>query len=441
MNLVDQVKTELPTALIDRMSSLIGAGEGATKSAVGAAVPALLQGLSNVAHTGNGAQRLASALGKFDADSVGDTANMLANNPGAVQEQGSGLLNSLFGGNIVSGLSNTLSRVTGLGAGAVQKLLGYLTPMVLGVIAGRFAGRTPNAQSVTHLLDDQKANIENALPSGVSLRDVPGAAAGAAARAAAGAAQDTASSVGKWLIPLLLLAALALAAYLLWPKSKPTVPEVPAVADVTTNVTNTVQGMTDSLNGITDPTSAAASLGKLAEFNTKIDQLKETMAKLPAEGKAKVAEAIKTNLDKLETQYAKLLWIPGVGDKIGNVMNESMNKLASLGGLPAPELPRLSGDVSRSVTSLTETLGGIKDSASAEAVLPKLNNISKELDSVKDRMGTMSDTAKSTLGSLIKAAVAKLRPVVDKVLAMAGVGEKVKPVVDGILAKLDALTG
>jgi hypothetical protein len=208
---------------------------------------------------------------------------------------------------------------------------------------------------------------------------------------------------------------------------------------VTTNVTDTFKGVTDSLDGITDSASAASSIGKLTEFNAKIDQLKESMDKLPPEGKTKIADMIKGNLGKLESQYARLLWIPGVGDKIKNLMSGSIGKLASLAGVSPSQLPQISGDLAGNFSSLTEALGTIKDPASAEAALPKLTNISKDLDNVKTQMGSMSDVGKSTIGPLIKAAIAKLRVVVDKVLAMAGVGDKIKPVLDGIVGKLDAL--
>src|SRR5215831_17675265 len=124
MNLVDTIKNQLfSDGHLNKLSELIGAGESATKSAVGAAVPALLSALSNVASSGRGAEKVVSALGNFDAGSLGNTAHMLAGHADSVLEQGKGLLNSLLGGNLVSGIANAVSRFAGIGSGAVQKLL------------------------------------------------------------------------------------------------------------------------------------------------------------------------------------------------------------------------------------------------------------------------------------------------------------------------------
>src|SRR5262245_37188281 len=129
MNLVDTIKNQLfSEGHLDQLSSLIGAGEGATKSAVGAAVPAVLSALTKMTSSGDGAQKVVSALGNFDAGSLGNMAHMLSGQAGSVLEQGSGLLNSLLGGNLVSGIVSAVSKFSGIGGGAMQKLLGYLMP-------------------------------------------------------------------------------------------------------------------------------------------------------------------------------------------------------------------------------------------------------------------------------------------------------------------------
>src|SRR5262245_48721568 len=79
MNLIDTIKNQLfSDGHINQLGSLIGAGEGSTKSAIGAALPALLAALSNVASTGGGAQKLASAVGRLDAGSLSNTTHMLS---------------------------------------------------------------------------------------------------------------------------------------------------------------------------------------------------------------------------------------------------------------------------------------------------------------------------------------------------------------------------
>src|SRR5262245_10929845 len=119
MNLIDVIKSQLSSGLLNQLSSLIGAGEGATKSAVAAAVPALLQALSGLASSGGGgAQKLLSAVGKFDSGSLANVAHLLSDDPAAVEERGSGLLDSLLGGSLTAGIANAVGRFAGVGSAA-----------------------------------------------------------------------------------------------------------------------------------------------------------------------------------------------------------------------------------------------------------------------------------------------------------------------------------
>ena len=114
-----------------------------------------------------------------------------------------------------------MSRFASIAPGVTQKLLGYLTPLVLGTIASKFTGKSMNAQGLASMLADEKANIANALPSGFSLSDVPGlaAAGSAAARSAAREVEAAGSSLPRWLLPLLGLAAAGAALVVVHPVS------------------------------------------------------------------------------------------------------------------------------------------------------------------------------------------------------------------------------
>src|SRR5262249_31370685 len=96
MNLVDVIKNQLSNGAVHQLSTLLGAGERTTWTAVEAAVPALLSGLSNLASNPAGAQKLTNALGKFDSATSSHLAQGLADHPGSLLEQGSALLSSLL---------------------------------------------------------------------------------------------------------------------------------------------------------------------------------------------------------------------------------------------------------------------------------------------------------------------------------------------------------
>ena len=91
--------------------------------------------------------------------------------------------------------------------------------------------------------------------------------------------------------------------------------------------------------------------------------------------------------------------------------------------------------------TVTEALTGVKDAESAEAALPKLQDLKGKLDIAKTNMKALGDAGQTTVKTLVKSAQAKLQELVDKVLAIPGVGEKIRPVVDSIMAKVTDLAG
>jgi Bacterial protein of unknown function (DUF937) len=214
MNLVELIKQQLSSGAIKELSSVLGVSEGTTGAAVNAAVPALLSAISGMVSSGAGSQKLVSALSQLGSGSLENLSQKLSSQPGAVLEQGASILSSLFGSSTISGIVNALSRFASIAPGAAQKLLGYLTPLVLGTIASRLGGNSMNAQGLVNMLADQKGNITSALPSGFSLSEVPGlAAADSAARSAVKGVKAEASSLSRYALPLLGIAALGL---LLW---------------------------------------------------------------------------------------------------------------------------------------------------------------------------------------------------------------------------------
>jgi hypothetical protein len=352
MNLVEQIKAQLSSGLIDQLSSLIGASDGVTRSAVGAAVPALLSGLSSVASTAAGAQKLVAALNQFGGGTLENLVSKLTNQPGSVLEQGTSLLNSLFGSSTLAAIVSALSKFASVAPGGAQKLLGYLTPMVLGAIAGRFAGKSVTTQALSSLFAEQKANIAHALPSGFSLSDVPGPAVRAAAREV----EASGSSVMRWLLPLLAIGALGL---LLWwfvpsttaPEPGVPVPQIPRVSapvapkvavpeadpvpgteatQLSTELSDTFKILTETLTGIKDVPSAEAALPKLQDLGPKLDAAKATLQKLGDAGKAAIKSLVQSSQAKLKDLVDKVLAIPGVGDKIKAVVDTIMTKLGDL---------------------------------------------------------------------------------------------------------------
>jgi Bacterial protein of unknown function (DUF937) len=101
-------------------------------------------------------------------------------------------------------------------------------------------------------------------------------------------------------------------------------------------------------------------------------------------------------------------------------------------------------DVDKEITggleNLRSTLQGVADSESAKAALPKLQDAKGQIDKVNGLIGQLSPEQRKILAGLVNQFMPTLDPLFDKVLAIPGVAELIKPVIDGLRTTLAALT-
>ncbi len=91
-----------------------------------------------------------------------------------------------------------------------------------------------------------------------------------------------------------------------------------------------------------------------------------------------------------------------------------------------------------SVSDAVSALESIKDKASAEAALPDLQAVEGKLDALSGNVEQLPQQARTALASLLDDSLPALQDLVNKVEGIEGVGEVVKPTLDGIMTKLDA---
>jgi Bacterial protein of unknown function (DUF937) len=115
------------------------------------------------------------------------------------------------------------------------------------------------------------------------------------------------------------------------------------------------------------------------------------------------------------------------------------NQLAKLRGVKVGDVDV--GELANSaITSLRSSLEGIRDESSAQAALPELTKADSQFDQLRGLLGQLSPETRKTLANLIAAVRPSLDQLIGKALAIPGVGAVIKPVVDTIRSKLDALT-
>jgi hypothetical protein len=93
------------------------------------------------------------------------------------------------------------------------------------------------------------------------------------------------------------------------------------------------------------------------------------------------------------------------------------------------------------LTTLTGTLAGVKDAASATEAVKTLTDADTALAGLQTAVTALGGEGKTALQGLIAGALPALKTTIDGLLADAAIGPILKPVLDGIVAKLTSYGG
>jgi Bacterial protein of unknown function (DUF937) len=348
LNLVELVKNQLAGGVLAKLPELLGTNQTTANTAVNAAVPTLLAALGSTASSRDGARNIQSTLDSFDTRALDNIPQSLSGGSTSLLNLGTSLLGSLFGSGMVSSLSGILSRFAGMDSGKSSSLLSLLAPIVLGVLKNRTQGM--GADGLARLLEEQKPNIVNAMPSGLSsalggvqgmggIADWARSTVGSAYQGGRVAVSETAgtarasaaagASALRWILPL--LAVVIVAALLWWWNSSMRVPEQTATATLLTNLTGQVNDFflsaTNTFTGIKDAASAEMAVPKLRELSTRLDTMRVAMDQLPADARNRLVALVKDSSAKLMPAMDSVMAMPAVGDTIKPLIDELRRKL------------------------------------------------------------------------------------------------------------------
>jgi hypothetical protein len=388
MNLVDMLKNQMAGEVTKQLGGMLGTSEADTGNLVKASLPAILAGLGSVASKKDGADKLAQAIGGIDPGMLGNLGKMLG---GADAKKGGDLLSSLLGNNMLTSLLPLLAKFVKLDPSLITKALGLLAPLVLSAIGSAFKGQKIDGGSISKLFSEQKGNIASAIPAGLSLASIPGLdslgdvgkMANQAVNQAGKAAQNASGGLGKLLLPLLALAAI---------------------------IGGIIWYMNNGAKKVEDVAKGAAKMGEQA-------------VKAGEKAVAGVTDAAKDVVKAGEKAVA------GAADAAKDM----------IGDISVPGFSDLQKGFTGMFDSVGPKLQGIKDAASAEAALPDLESAMTGLDGMVKTLGGMPDIAKSAVSTMVKGQLDKLAPVIDSILGMPGMGEKVVTVLNSLKDKLSGL--
>jgi len=393
MNIVDLVKDQLTGQVLGSLGSLVGTNEAQTKAATAAAVPALLGGLSKLAGTAQGAGQIANALGGLDLGALGNLAGLLGgSNASKVADKGGSLLGTLFGNSATSMIVDTLASFLGIKGGIARSMMSYLAPVVLGSIAKQItgSGKSIDASSIQSLFADQGRNIQSALPAGLSLGDFGSIAKAVTSATTGSTGHSTHASHG--------------------------------------HDRGHVERREPEQSGFPSwlPWLALPLIALGAYFLMNRDQAK------PVQKTAVVDQTAKMRKVDEERKSAQVV-APKTTDKVTETV-EAVKE-----AIPEIDLTAFGGDVTGLFGKLTDTFKGITDVPTAEAAVPGLKDLAGILDGYKATADKLPAAGKATVKDMVGTNLGTLQPIIDTVLAIPGVGDILRPIVEPMLKTLGAL--
>jgi hypothetical protein len=146
---------------VGKLSGQLGADSGATRNAVGAALPVILGALARNTKQQDGAAALDRALSKHDGSVLDNLDNFL---DAPDTNDGNGILRHVLGnkrGNVEAGVS----KVSGMDAAMVTKLLPMLAPVVIGALGRQKRQQGLDAGGLAAMLGTERQSMERSNPA------------------------------------------------------------------------------------------------------------------------------------------------------------------------------------------------------------------------------------------------------------------------------------
>lgn len=136
-NLLGAILSQLDDNSIEAISRKANASPAQAKSALGSAIPILMNALAKNSSSGDGAASLKNALAKDHDGSLLDNMGSFLNNPETAN--GAGILKHVLGSKRQN-VEQYISRDSGLDSSSVSKILEMAAPIVMGYLGKRSTG-------------------------------------------------------------------------------------------------------------------------------------------------------------------------------------------------------------------------------------------------------------------------------------------------------------
>ena len=404
-NIVDLVKGQITDAVMQKAGGLLGPDAGKASAGMESAIPALLGGLTGAASAPGKSGALFDAVNNSDDGLLNDFAGALGgSNANSMIEQGSGVLSGLLGSGMMGNLGSVLSSVTGMSRGGTGSLMGILAPVILGVLKKQVLGGGLDAGGLLSMLQGQKSNVASAMPANLTsqLGNIDG-----------------------------------------FP-SFDGLPNVSGVASsVSSGVSSAASGVSGAASGAVDSMSSGASAVGDAAKSTGGGIGKFLIPAAIALGLGWLAFTFlgKQDVEAPDVSGAASGAADAATDAASGAADAATDAAAGAADAGDFDVSGLTGDVTGMFNKASESLGGVTDVESATAALPGLEEIGGQVAGLPDLFDKVPEAARGPLQGVVGEGLGSLQPIIDKVMAIPGVGGVVGPILEPMLETLGGLAG
>jgi hypothetical protein len=402
-NLVSYVMQFLTPDMVGRIAAAQGLNRSDAQSGVSAAVPALLAAFVGLADKPGGAQSLVNTIKQQSgvADNFGSMIG--GSNQASFIDRGSSLLTSLLGSHDASSLAGAVGRFAGLGQSKATSLLGMLMPLVMSLIGKQIGTRGIDVGSLTSLLASQRDQIAQSMPGGMGqMLESAGISSGfEQARSTAATGGPQVSRTGDY--------------------RSSTPPDRPYPTSASRPPERSVRPQTGAPNWVYWLLPLIVLAGLIWYL---VSRPHEQQARQETRPPAQTQQQPHT------TGQA-----PSSGQQAGQAQQQPTGPSVVVGGV---DVKNALGD---SLADTRTALQSIVDGGSAQAALPKLEAAKNQIDRISGLAGQLSDDQRKILAGVITTAMPTINQLTDRVLAMPGVGDVLRPTIAPMKTKLAELSG
>jgi len=167
LNLLDLLEDKVTASLAIHASSFLDEPKEKVTHGLHAVFPTLLGTVIHKSTEPSGNTQLMDLIGGLDLEMLGDIGGLFgggAGNVNSLLKSGDGIVNSLLGDK-VSSIATMIGKVTGLKSGSSTSLLKIAAPFLLGLIEKQIKGK--GLSFLSDLLMGQKDYVQEALPAGL----------------------------------------------------------------------------------------------------------------------------------------------------------------------------------------------------------------------------------------------------------------------------------